>query len=432
MILAASHRVPCDKSDFSGRRGMTLVEMLVATAVTLILIGLVVQLFGVVGGSITASRSLIESTGQLRSAALRLRTDLSGITAVPQPPATPEFDRGYLEIIEGPTTDVSAAPTGLLGDYDDVLMFTTRSQGGPFVGTFSGSQIESMTAEVAWFCQPASVQPISGLTLYNLYRKQMLVMGIVGAGSFSASNSITGTTIPTVYNSYDISLRPEGSTLYANSLGDLTKRENRFLHILSSGSAASFPFSCLIGPTVSGIAFDAASGRQGEDLILTNVIAFDVRVYDPEAAMRSSGGQVLTPGDRGYGSAAAISPTPKGAYIDLGADIDVGAGKSGTSLGAAMQAKARFTGACTYDTWSTHYEFNGINENAGDSDDLGTDTGSDGQDNNGNGLVDELAEYDTLPPYSVSLRGLEVRIRVYEPSSRQVRQFTVRHTFVPR
>ena len=93
MILAASHRVPCDKSDFSGRRGMTLVEMLVATAVTLILIGLVVQLFGVVGGSITASRSLIESTGQLRSAALRLRTDLSGITAVPQPPATPEGDR---------------------------------------------------------------------------------------------------------------------------------------------------------------------------------------------------------------------------------------------------------------------------------------------------------------------------------------------------
>jgi len=438
MIQAASNRAPCDKSDFSGRRGMTLVEMLVATAVTLILIGLVVQLFGVVGGSITASRSLIESTGQLRSAAFRLRTDLSGITAVPQPPAEPEWDRGYLEIIEGPITDVSAAPTGVLGDYDDVLMFTTRSLGGPFVGNFSGSQIESMTAEVAWFCQPASVQPISGLTLYNLYRKQMLVMGIVGAGSFSASNSMTGTTIPTVYNSYDISLRPEGSTLYANSLGDLTKRENRLFHVTNNGTSpfyitgasGTFPFPVSMGTTMGGIVFDSASGRQGEDLILTNVIAFDVRVYDPEAAMRSSGGQVLTPGDRGYGSASAISPTPKGAYIDLGADIDVGAGKSGTSLGAAMQAKARFASgsACTYDTWSTHYEFNGIDE---DGDGV-YDGGSDGQDNNGNGLVDELAEYDTLPPYSVSLRGLEVRIRVYEPSSRQVRQFSVRHSFVPR
>jgi prepilin-type N-terminal cleavage/methylation domain-containing protein len=427
----------CDQSnrlDTVGRRGMTLVEMLVATAVSLILVGLVVQLFGVVGGSVTASRSLLESTDQLRSAAFRLRTDLSGITALPLPPARPEADSGYLEIIEGPKTDASFAPAGILGDYDDVLMFTTRSQSGPFVGTFNGTQsIESMTAEVAWFCQPAPLQPFTDVTLYNLYRKQMLVMGVVGADPFSTSNSMTGRSVPTVYNSYDVSLRPEGSTLYPNSLGDLTKRENRFLHVLSSGAAASFPFSCLIGPTVSGIVFDAASGRQGEDLILSNVIAFDVRVYDPEAAMRSaSGGQVLTPGDRGYGTATAISPTPKGAYIDLGADIDAGAGKSGTSLGSAMANKARFTGACTYDTWSTHYEFNGINENAGDADDLGTDTGSDGQDNNSNGLVDELAEYDTLPPYSAPLRGLEVRIRVYEPSSRQVRQFSVRHSFVPR
>jgi len=424
MILAASNRAPYEQSDIAGRRGMTLVEMLVATAVTLILIGLVVQLFGVVGGSITASRSLIESTGQLRSAAFLLRTDLSGITAVPQPPAEPEWDRGYLEIIEGPITDVSAAPTGVLGDYDDVLMFTTRSQGGPFVGNFSGSQIESMTAEVAWFCQPASVQPIPGLTLYNLYRRQMLVMGIVGAGSFSSSNSITGTTIPTVYTSYDISLRPEGSTLYANSLGDLTRRENRFLHIATSGSASSFPFVCL-----SGIVFDAASGRQGEDLLLTNVISFDVRVYDPEAAMKSNGGQVLTPGDRGYGTATPISPTPKGAYIDLGADIDVGAGKSGTSLGASMQAKAGFASgsACTYDTWSTHYEFNGIDE-----DNSGVvDQGTNGIDDNSNGIVDEAAEQETAPPYPVALRGVEVRIRVYEPSSRQVRQVTVRHTFVP-
>ena len=86
MILAASHRDPSEQSDDVGRRGMTLVEMLVATAVTLILVGLIVQLFGVVGNSVTASRSLLESTDQLRSTAFRLRTDLSGITAVPLPP----------------------------------------------------------------------------------------------------------------------------------------------------------------------------------------------------------------------------------------------------------------------------------------------------------------------------------------------------------
>jgi hypothetical protein len=406
----------------SARGGMTLVEMLVSTAVTLILVGLVAQLFGILGNSVTASRSLIETTDQLRSAAFRLRTDLTGMTVEPLPPVRPESDSGYLEIIEGPTTDLSAAPSGILGDYDDVLMFTTRSPGQPFVGRFAGTQsIESMTSEVAWFCQRATTQPISGLTVYNLYRKQLLVTGFVGSGAFvSGANSITGVGIPAVYSSYDLSLRPEGSALFPNSLGELCKRENRFLHVLTSGSAGSFPFPCLIGPTASGVVFDSSSGRQGEDLILTNVIAFDIRVYDPEAAIRSSGTEVLVPGDAGYAAASAISPVPKGAYVDLGAN-------GGTSLGAAMATASRLTGAATYDTWSTHYEFNGLDENA----DGFIDGGADGQDNNGNGLVDEAAERDTAPPYSVALRGLEVRIRLYEPSSRQVRQVTVRHTFVP-
>lgn len=80
-----------------------------------------------------------------------------------------------------------------------------------------------------------------------------------------------------------------------------------------------------------------------------------------------------------------------------------------------------------YDTGSTHYEFNGVDE---DGDGL-VDEGTNGRDDDGNGIVDDAAEQETAPPYPVPLRGLEIRIRVYEPSSRQVRQVTVRHTFVP-
>jgi hypothetical protein len=86
-----------------------------------------------------------------------------------------------------------------------------------------------------------------------------------------------------------------------------------------------------------------------------------------------------------------------------------------------------------YDTWSTHYESNGMNEDS-DVDGAGdplVDEGSDGLDNNNDGQVDEIAEQETSPPYPHPLRGIEVRIRCYEPSSRQVRQVTVRHTFVP-
>jgi hypothetical protein len=44
---------------------------------------------------------------------------------------------------------------------------------------------------------------------------------------------------------------------------------------------------------------------------------------------------------------------------------------------------------------------------------------------------DDAGEMETSPPYPYPLRGIEVRIRCYEPSSRQVRQVTVRQTFVP-
>jgi hypothetical protein len=49
------------------------------------------------------------------------------------------------------------------------------------------------------------------------------------------------------------------------------------------------------------------------------------------------------------------------------------------------------------------------------------------------GVIDEGTdgvEYETSPPYPVPLRGIEVRIRCYEPSSKEIRQITVRHTFV--
>ena len=61
-----------------------------------------------------------------------------------------------------------------------------------------------------------------------------------------------------------------------------------------------------------------------------------------------------------------------------------------------------------------------------------TDEGTDGLDNTPtNSLVDEYLEQETRPPYAYPLRGVEVRIRVCEPKSRQARQVTVRHTFVP-
>jgi hypothetical protein len=75
-----------------------------------------------------------------------------------------------------------------------------------------------------------------------------------------------------------------------------------------------------------------------------------------------------------------------------------------------------------------HYEFNGIDEDESQ----GVDQGTNGLDASGgasNNIVDELEEFETLPPYSVPLRGLEVSIRCIEPTSKEIRQITVRHSF---
>ena len=401
------------------RSGMTLVEMLVATAMTLIIMGVVAQLFGFLALTLSRSRDTIAMSADARSVANLLRRDLSGLTVKTVPPALADGDSGYLEIIEGSATDQSAGFSQLTGDCDDVLMLTTRSLDQLFVGQFGSSgSIESPVAEVAWYCRqsPAAYQTqAAGSTLYTLYRRQLLVMDYVGQTPFESSgdNSFSG-SLPN--SNYDLSLRADGSLLRPNSLSDLTRREWRFMHNLAgTTSVALFPYNTtLTNLTTYG---QLTGNRQGEDIVLTNVLAFDIRVFDPRVPLNDTGVTAVDPGDPGYGSGSSASVS--GAYVDLGS------GAATTTLMGSATSKSKLTGI--YDTWSTHYEFNGIDEdNSGV-----TDQGTNGIDDNSNGIVDESAEQETAPPYPVALRGVEIRIRVYEPASRQVRQVTVRHTFVP-
>jgi hypothetical protein len=410
------------------RRGMTLVEMLVATTATLILMGAVAQIFSVFGSAVTNSRSMIEMDARLRTVAWRLRGDLAGATARPVPPLAPASGEGYLEIIEGPLNDAAAAAgtTALAADVDDVLLFTTRSTDAPFLGKAGSALAESPTAEVAWFLRPtAGTSPAT----CTLFRRQLLVVGYAGFQPFATGlNTVAFTAWNTFFDSYDISARREGSVLIPNTLADLTRRECRFMHNpngITNGSG--FPYAATTG---AGLFFDSSlsSTRVGEDVILTNVIAFDVRVFDPAAPAEASDSDARVPGDPGYAGGAIAN----GCYVDLGIASTVTSGTNrgpssfaphfvGTGIGPGL------TGQRTYDTWSTHYESNGVDE-----DDDGTvDEGTNGLDDNNNGLVDEIAEQETAPPYPYPLRGIEIRIRCFEPSSRQVRQVTVRRTFVP-
>jgi len=411
---------------------MTLVEMLVAMTMTLIIMGVVAQLFGMMGKGLTGSRNGLDLDAHVRSVAFTLRNDLAGITAVPMPPLSPEADSGYLEIIEGPRHDLPVAGgdlTTLTGDWDDVLMFTTRSFGEPFTGRcdpaiFGGSStLRSRYAEVAWFCResPAQQQIVAGTTLYTLYRRQLLVIPYVGLGNFASGGNSVAASLPSFQHDNDLSVhgRPDGR-IVPNSLGDLTKREHRFLHN-PTGISVPFPFEPSTQFTNNQLNGHIEGIREGADVVIANVIAFDVRVFDPHEPLPLPDGGLgayvdlgSLPGSNPQPMTTAFPPTPGRIFRTRGVRVS----------NAPNNRELNYP---TYDTWSTHYESNGVDEDVG----FGADQGTNFQDDNADGLVDDLEERETSPPYPAPLRGIEVRIRCYEPASRQVRQVTVRHTFVP-
>ena len=130
----------------------TLVEILVATTLALMLLAAVVTIFGNVAQSITESRSMLEMAEQLRLTATRLQQDLAGRDGDDEPTPQARKQRGLFRVHRraggldddhgGATpplnpavnTDNSNSLDTTVGDFDDILMFTTRSTGRPFVG----------------------------------------------------------------------------------------------------------------------------------------------------------------------------------------------------------------------------------------------------------------------------------------------------------
>jgi hypothetical protein len=237
--------------------------------------------------------------------------------------------------------------------------------------------------------------------------------------------------------------------------------------------------------------------RRGEDVMMTDAVAFDVRVYDPGAPLfgarddlantSSPIGVILDPSDPGWtaayihadntdsngsfiGESVANNTASPFPFVSQGAYVDMGYGFSRSVSPPAMLPTPRFAvssyaypwfftprtlsdvqgnqlapGYAVYDTWSFHYENNGVNEDA-DTNAAGLpliDEGTDGLEGVGNyatgsGIiqdtrlgVDDVGERETVPPYDKPLRGAQVLVRVYERDSRAVRQVRVNQHFMP-
>jgi hypothetical protein len=193
---------------------------------------------------------------------------------------------------------------------------------------------------------------------------------------------------------------------------------------VTGGAAPTFPYR-LNAAVMNSLA--QTGGQAGEDIMQSNLLSFDVRAYDPTVAIKSVSGLAVIPGDPGWTNASAVA-IGMGAFVDLNYSSYTGAASSTFSGPPQLKSQLGFAPVmATYDTWSLYYERDGANQNGG----VLTDEGTDGLDNDNINGVDDPGERETSPPYLAPLRGLQVRIRIYEPETRQVRQVSVTADFLP-
>jgi len=412
------------------RCGLTLLEMLVAVAASLLLLGTVMVLFQTVGEAVGQSRMMGALDRQLCAVRTALLVDLAGATAARDENGllvgSPRY-RGYLCVVEGPNTDfeeyrgngnwfnrtqAARGPTTdsddrVVGDTDDMLSFTTAMITAiPFHGRYGAGSERSSLAEVAYFCRPTVGE--SNPRLYTLYRRQLLVVDSLPKPPFDGANSapfLNGTTWQgwaEFLRLYDVSVRREGNRFVVNSLDDLARRQNRLGHdwALNQPAAGAVRPNDGIWPLLpsADAALRLSGFREGEEEIARNVLSFDVRVLDPSVMIRRGGNGLvdLQPGDPGYWDAAPSQDrAPR--FVDLGYLRDptdpVDAGSLFAVYGAESHplTPANRSGPRTFDTWHP----------------------SQGR----------------APPYAHSLPAISITLRLYDRSTRRIRQSTVTWQF---
>ncbi len=471
------------------RRGFTLIEMMVAVALSLLIMLAVVTVFGELSAGVRDARAMAELADRLRIAQDKLVEDLRNATALqgkPTPPLPENRGDGFFEYIEGPSpraltgsgAQTVNSQTGVfdptVGDVDDVLCFTIRSdellqtsvplQGG------GRRTVYSHYAEVCWF-----------LDRNRLVRKMRLI--VPGA-------NLTGVIFPAAL-----------TEVVPLEMSQLALRHNRLLHVPQQNNMPNWP-NFFISNDPSWVAqlnnqWDQWLGNglqrpaPGHPLVLAqladiqqhvvldNVLSFDVKVWDPQAPVflvantqPNSPPVAVTPSSLAPGSNPAVSryaeelqrwfqagrpatwqnrPVVPGTFVDLfyARPLYTGGNQqavfhlswfSGPGYGTLGQGAATGMPA-VYDTWTTLYERDGWDQDGDGLVDEGSNESNDA--NNAPPFpgpsvdphlvnvpeADEPAEQEAPPPYPHPIRALQIKIRVFEPDTQQVREVTVIQAF---
>ena len=331
------------------RSGFTLIEVLLAVTLGLVLMLGVVQMFAMVGNFVTGSQGLMELDQKVRSAQIMLQNDLVRYTAKMTVPADPNSGFGYFRIDENSTTvaatsqdarlsDFYNSLTGIVGDHDDVLTFTIHDLDSPFIGRNGTTVVHSPDAEVKWFVYK------NDNNIFSLYRS-INVLDPTGAPSAAVTGNIKHASLS------DLAFTP-GAGGSGRGRGAVANETNY------------------------RVSTDATSIDNAE-LVLDNIIIFDVKVWDPE----------------------------KQEYVDL---------SKGTTFNSNR--------GNTFDTGS---QFKVTPANLTDPTETGADT---------NKVVNAPDTSNFSLPNAkmagITLQGIQIHVRTFDPSSGILRDFTVEQEFV--
>jgi len=451
---------------------------------------------------------------QLRKDLQGLTVTPDGRPARPEEsPGYLEFTEGGMgspAIIGSPSNPTLGSLDSNVGEHSDMLMFTTRNAAQPFVGrcAFSADPtnptLQSDVAEVAWFLRGTTlhrrvllvapgVAQNPGWVQYNKLNKP---------NTFFQSNDISvrnvkGQLVP---NSLADLTKRENRFAHPVDVFPFDVRRWGILGLptLAECSSSTWMAKCTHGttplpqgnipqippppkipppPNMQGIDYwnsqslpgtyaklcklattpasaDQVLAQDGvrvaDDVVLTNVIGFDVKVWEPAPNLPNNG----MPGyvDLGYLGTGPFQLQqyvfPQNSSIARFQHLGVYAlaGNAQNPYPYSLVATPAFP-QCVYDTGCFSNENEGIyhfDQNGNLKVDVAGGRSTNGLDDPPvplagnanstalpNGVVDDIGERINSLPYPVPLRGIQVKVRCFEPDSRQIREITIEQDFLP-
>ena len=410
----------------AAKRGMTIIELMIAITLTVVIISLMVYAFRNASEEMSRGRAEMEMHTQLRPVLETLRQDLQNATCQPRPRGIAEQPSGYFELVEGTAEFDDSYATEIhnfLGDSDDVLALTVRSHERPFRGRWNNTSIESYYAEIIWWVNYTDANGnalVDSNDKFELFRRVLLIRP-------DLVQSDIGSDLDTFLQDNDVSVRldtsngtPGTDLLLSNSIETLALRENRFAHNqVAIPPAFPFPFDSDL----------ASSFATSDHRMLQDVAAFDIRVFSSTLDVGAISGQAIVPSDYMYDLVADPEKVlGAGGYVDMGS---LGLTISPTAIGFQFgpELKSGLT-TPTFCTWTSSYESDGV-DNDGDVPEM-IDEGTNGIDDGGGPGVDDIGEREALPPYPYAVRSLQITVRIVDRKTKQVLQKTLRESFLPK